>query len=65
MSIMKMTIKDLQNVDGKYLTMDEMEQLRNNANVSKIECFGYSGVHPGALWYDVKLQNESRINVYI
>lgn len=65
MSIMEMSITDLQNVDGKYLTMDEIEQLQSNANVTKIECLGYSGVHPGALWYDVKLQNENRINVYI
>lgn len=63
---MKNTIdKMIEKLDGKIVTLQQLEQIEESELVANVENAGSSGVHLACQWYVVKFVNGEEMDVYI
>jgi hypothetical protein len=60
-----LNLADIKLLDNTTISLDELNSLELNPNVYRIEHLGYSGLDIHKLWYDVILDDNSHINVYV
>ena len=64
-------MENLRNVDfdcimalnNKVLTLDQLNELKENKFIESIECLGYSSYKVGYKWYDVRVWGR-HIDIY-
>lgn len=57
--------QDIINLEGKPVTLEELEVIEESPDVKKVEDMGTSGLHPHMHWMIVTLNDGEEISVYL
>lgn len=59
-----MTKQQILELDGKAVTLDQLESIEESADVEKVENLGRSRVYPHMNWYLISLRDGLELSVY-
>ena len=59
-----MTKQQILELEGKAVTLDQMEAIEESVDVEKVENLGRSGVYPHMNWYLISLRDGLQLYVY-
>ena len=59
-----MTMQQILELEGKAVTLEQLEAIEESADVEKVENFGISGVYPHMNWYLISLIDGQQLYVY-
>lgn len=59
-----MTKQQILDLEGKAVTLDQLEAIEESVDVEKVENLGRSGLHPHMSWCEIKFYGGEIVTVY-
>lgn len=59
-----MTRKEIEALENEIVTLDQLEKIDLNPEVTNVEPLGASGYRTGYTWYSVEFNDGTSIDVY-